>query len=48
MIMRKSPLQQLSENYRADPNRPKQSAKWTWGGLWSLLDLISLFGRLFG
>jgi hypothetical protein len=48
--MRKSPLQQLSENYRADPNRPKkpEQGKFTWGGLFAILDLFAFIGRLFG
>jgi hypothetical protein len=45
--MRKSPLQQISEDYRADQNRSKKPATGR-GRLWVILDLISFFGRLFG
>jgi hypothetical protein len=46
MEKRKSPLQQLSEDYRADPKRIKGPFKW--GALLAILDLIASIGQLFG
>jgi hypothetical protein len=41
--MRKSPLQQLSEYYRKDPNRPKPPVK-----LKKTFTILGLFWLLFG
>jgi hypothetical protein len=46
MEKRKSPLQQLSEDYRADPKRIKGPFKWA--TLLSIVDLITFIGQLFG